>query len=106
MQERGRLLLPTDAIIDVHMQMLSELLAAARQSNIKLSHQVAEIERQRFQESRDAQDKEEDFLDQVREAWLTCSFYRKILQQVHCHLLSQNNFRNRSCGAFQQRPQI
>lgn len=47
------------------MQMLTELLAAARQDNIKLSHQVAEVEKQRLQESEDAQDRQQDLLQQV-----------------------------------------
>ncbi|KAK9838684.1 hypothetical protein WJX74_001339 [Apatococcus lobatus] len=45
--------------------MLTELLAAARQSNTRLSHQIAEIEKQRLQDSRDAQERQEDLLDQV-----------------------------------------
>ena len=48
------------------MQMLTDLLAAARQDNIKLSQQITETEKQRLQDSQDAQDKQQDLLEQVR----------------------------------------
>lgn len=49
----------------LRMQMLTELLAAARQDNIKLSHQITETGKQRLQDSQDAQDRQQDLLDQV-----------------------------------------
>ena len=51
----------------MHVQMLTDLLAAAREDNLRLSQQVVQIQKQHSSDAIDAQEAQEDLANQV---WL------------------------------------